>query len=184
VITLLTKNYYILVYNNFRLGDLTRYPLLLFHIAPIIMCLSLAQLDLIMTIHHNANSVITPPLPDDGEIPSVGGAQINRKLDKLPNGTAGHTNGISSSGKYAIPLNPQLAFTPRKIRVITIGAGYSGLIIAHKFQHRFPEMQKMVEHKIFEARSDVGGTWLVNTYPGVQCDVPAQIYVCHEIQYL
>jgi cation diffusion facilitator CzcD-associated flavoprotein CzcO len=137
-----------------------------------------------MTIHHNANGVLTPPLPDDGEIPSVGVTQINGKLDKLPNGTAGHINGISSSSKYAIPLNAQLAFTPRKIRVITIGAGYSGLIIAHKFQHRFPEMQEMVEHKIFEARSDVGGTWLVNTYPGVQCDVPAQIYVCHRIQYL
>ncbi|KAK0624227.1 hypothetical protein B0T14DRAFT_454425 [Immersiella caudata] len=48
--------------------------------------------------------------------------------------------------------------------------------MAHKFQHRFPDMKDIVEHKIFEALHDVGGTWLLNTYPGVQCDVPAHIY--------
>jgi hypothetical protein len=79
---------------------------------------------------------------------------------------------------YALPLH--YAYTPRKIRVITIGAGFSGLLMAHKFQHRFPEMDDIVEHKIFEALHDVGGTWLLNTYPGVQCDVPAHIYVSSE----
>lgn len=49
--------------------------------------------------------------------------------------------------------------------------------MAHKFQHRFPEMREIVEHKIFDMRDDVGGTWLANHYPGVQCDVPAHIYV-------
>lgn len=38
-------------------------------------------------------------------------------------------------------------------------------------------MQDIVDHTIFEAHSEVGGTWLVNDYPGVQCDVPAHIYV-------
>lgn len=51
--------------------------------------------------------------------------------------------------------------------------------MAHKFQHRFPEMQNNIDHKIFESRSDLGGTWLVNRYPGVQCDVPSHIYVRH-----
>jgi hypothetical protein len=74
-------------------------------------------------------------------------------------------------------LSPDYAYTPRKIKVITIGAGFSGLLMAHKLQHRFPEMRDIVEHKIFEALHDVGGTWLLNTYPGVQCDVPAHIYV-------
>ncbi|KAF9889912.1 hypothetical protein FE257_006784 [Aspergillus nanangensis] len=77
---------------------------------------------------------------------------------------------------YTIPMNPEYAYTPRKLRIITIGAGFSGLLIAHKLQHRFPDLQNFVEHKLFEARSDVGGTWLINTYPGVQCDVPAHIY--------
>ena len=48
--------------------------------------------------------------------------------------------------------------------------------MAHKIQHRFPELQEYVDHTIYEARSDVGGTWLINTYPGVQCDVPSHIY--------
>lgn len=38
-------------------------------------------------------------------------------------------------------------------------------------------MQEYVDHTIFERHSELGGTWLVNTYPGVQCDVPSHIYV-------
>jgi len=57
-------------------------------------------------------------------------------------------------------LNNQFAFTPRKLRVITIGAGFSGLLMAHKFQHRFPEMQSYVDHTIFEGRKELGGTWV------------------------
>ncbi|KAM7212132.1 cyclohexanone 1,2-monooxygenase [Rhypophila decipiens] len=68
------------------------------------------------------------------------------------------------------------AYEPRKIRVITIGAGFSGLLVAHKFQYQHAELKDIVEHKIFEALHDVGGTWLMNDYPGVQCDVPAHIY--------
>jgi cation diffusion facilitator CzcD-associated flavoprotein CzcO len=94
------------------------------------------------------------------------------------------SNGYAASNRYgrsafdhhAIPLNPDYAYTPRKLRVFTIGAGFSGLLIAHKFQHRFPELQDIIQHTIFEARKDLGGTWLVNDYPGVQCDVPSHIY--------
>ncbi|KAG4414007.1 hypothetical protein IFR04_012874 [Cadophora malorum] len=135
-----------------------------------------------MTVNHDGSQGVATPLPDDREIPSVARTKVNGDIKAMLNGTKNaQTNGINgtshaSKSKYWVPLNKQLAFTPRKIRVITIGAGYSGLIVAHKFQHKFPEMQDMVDHTIFEARSDVGGTWLVNTYPGVQCDVPAQIY--------
>ena len=80
------------------------------------------------------------------------------------NGTT-QTNGTSSLSNYSIPMNNDFAFTPRKLRVITIGAGFSGLLIAHKFQHRFPEMQEYVDHTMFEGHTQLGGTWLVNTYP-------------------
>lgn len=70
---------------------------------------------------------------------------------QTPNGT-GHNEDVR------IPLNDQYAFTPRKLKVITIGAGFSGLLMAHKFQHRFPEMQEYVEHTILERHSDIGGT--------------------------
>ncbi|KAL4966605.1 flavin-containing monooxygenase [Aspergillus stella-maris] len=88
----------------------------------------------------------------------------------------GFTDPESLPHPRSVPLNPQYGYKPRKLRVITIGAGFSGLLMAHKIQHRFSELQEYVSHKIFEMRSDVGGTWLVNTYPGVQCDVPAHIY--------
>ena len=93
------------------------------------------------------------------------------------NGATAHTNGVHPTTNNSPKFSNQHAFTPRKLRVITIGAGFSGLLMAHKFQHRFPEMQKYVEHTIFEGHKQLGGTWLVNTYPGVQCDVPSHIYV-------
>ena len=92
----------------------------------------------------------------------------------------GYGNGelpAQSSGTD-VPVRPFPAWTPaRKLKIITIGAGFSAMIFAHKLQHKYPEFQDLVEHRIFEARNDVGGTWLVNKYPGVQCDVPAHIYV-------
>lgn len=121
--------------------------------------------------------------------------------DARPNGNSIPNGRPQDHADVRIPYNDQYAFTPRKLRVVTIGAGFSGLLMAHKFQHRFPEMQEYVEHTILERHSDIGGTvssasqrqgvslevswhltdsasqWLVNTYPGVQCDVPSHIYV-------
>ncbi|KAF2207705.1 hypothetical protein CERZMDRAFT_50616 [Cercospora zeae-maydis SCOH1-5] len=109
-------------------------------------------------------------MPSDGETPSI------EKNDASESEFNGLTNGHHNEAFDAFKLSPDFAFSPRKIKVITIGAGFSGLLMAHKFQHRFPEMRNIVEHKIFEAHHEVGGTWLVNNYPGVQCDVPAHIY--------
>ncbi|KAH7146132.1 hypothetical protein EDB81DRAFT_720998, partial [Dactylonectria macrodidyma] len=103
------------------------------------------------------------------ELPEITGDRDEFRHSTL----AASTNGATDD---PFKLSPKFAYTPRKIKVITIGAGFSGLLMAHKFQHRFPEMQDIVEHTIFEARSDIGGTWLANNYPGVQCDVPAHIY--------
>lgn len=79
--------------------------------------------------------------------------------------------------EISIPIAAHSAYHKRKLRVATIGAGFSGLIFAHKIQHEQPELQEFIEHVIFEANDDIGGTWKVNTYPGVQCDVPAHLYV-------
>lgn len=91
------------------------------------------------------------------------------------------SSGDTPPGGIHVPLRDVHAWTPeRKLDIITVGAGFSGLMLAHKLQHEHPELQAMVNHKIFESRETVGGTWLVNTYPGVQCDVPAHIYVSLE----
>jgi len=121
-----------------------------------------------------------PPVPSASTLTPVSPTtrQEATELPEVPLGTNILPQAAAASDKtnpYA--LSPDYAYTPRKIKVITIGAGFSGLLMAHKFQHRFPDMRDIVEHKIFEALHDVGGTWLLNTYPGVQCDVPAHIYV-------
>lgn len=131
----------------------------------------------------NPKSLATVTPPTDAEVPRIPSSELPEVLSngfKKPVTTNGHSiSGTATNGVVEDPfkLASEYAYTPRKIKVITIGAGFSGLLMAHKFQHRFPEMRDIVEHKIFEARSDVGGTWLVNDYPGVQCDVPAHIYV-------
>jgi hypothetical protein len=112
---------------------------------------------------------------DLSSMPATELPELVTKLDDIKNGLVnGHTNGHAAD---PFTLSQEYAYTPRKIKVFTIGAGFSGLLMAHKFQHRFPEMEDIVDHTIFEARSDIGGTWLANNYPGVQCDVPSHIYV-------
>lgn len=87
-------------------------------------------------------------------------------------------NQDSSSRIFETLLEGKTAYTPRrKLKVVTVGCGFSALIFAHKLQHQHPQFEALLTHKIFEARSDIGGTWLVNRYPGVQCDVPAHVYV-------
>lgn len=131
---------------------------------------------------------VTGPVTE-GEIPKINGATPSKPVPNgTTNGVNGHTNGVKTAaenGEAFDPflLNREYAYTPKKLKVFTIGAGFSGLLMAHKFQHRFPEMQEIVDHTIFEAHSEVGGTWLVNNYPGVQCDVPAHIYVCLYLRF-
>ncbi|KAK5064630.1 hypothetical protein LTR84_000464 [Exophiala bonariae] len=107
----------------------------------------------------------TKNLPIDDGTPYVNG---HRGITApLSNGTTVEKKSpLTDKSRYSIPMDDRLAFTARKLRVVTVGAGFSGLLMAHKFQHRFPEMDKIVEHTIFEKRGDFGGTWLVNRYPG------------------
>ncbi|KAK5202989.1 hypothetical protein LTR96_011122 [Exophiala xenobiotica] len=110
------------------------------------------------------NSGSTSPLATDGEIPAV-----YPKAESV-------ANGVKAPAISNPNFMTDFALKPRKLRIITIGAGFSGLLIGHKFQHRYPELQEFVDHSIYEARDDVGGTWLVSRYPGVQCDVPSHLY--------
>lgn len=51
----------------------------------------------------------------------------------------------------------------RKIRVLSIGAGVTGIMNAYHIQKHLEN----VEHVIYEKNADLGGTWLENRYPGM-----------------
>ncbi|KAI1314915.1 hypothetical protein EDD11_001552 [Mortierella claussenii] len=56
--------------------------------------------------------------------------------------------------------------------VAIIGAGLAGICAAVQLQR---ELQ-LTTYTVFELESDVGGTWLSNTYPGCQSDAPVHLY--------
>ncbi|PGH16788.1 hypothetical protein AJ80_05103 [Polytolypa hystricis UAMH7299] len=74
-----------------------------------------------------------------------------------------------------VPVLEQSLYKPRKLRVVCVGAGYSGLMVAYRWKHQMC-MEDYIDLTIYEKNSDIGGTWLENRYPGVACDVPAPIY--------
>lgn len=58
----------------------------------------------------------------------------------------------------------------RPIKVIVIGAGFSGIYCGI----RIPERIKNVSLTIYEKNDGVGGTWWENRYPGCACDIPCE----------
>ncbi|KAK5192630.1 hypothetical protein LTR92_007805 [Exophiala xenobiotica] len=62
----------------------------------------------------------------------------------------------------------------RPIRVVCIGAGYSGLMMSIIVEQQMKTHN--VSFQLYEMNEDLGGTWLVNRYPGCQCDIPAHNY--------
>ena len=61
--------------------------------------------------------------------------------------------------------------TPRPIRIAIIGAGPGGLCTGKRLLD-----EGFDDFVILERADDVGGTWLRNTYPGCECDVPSALY--------
>ena len=64
-----------------------------------------------------------------------------------------------------VPIKEEPALTRKKLRMVCIGAGYSGLTLAHKIQHEY-KLEDLVDLQIYDKNSEVGGTWFENTYPG------------------
>jgi cation diffusion facilitator CzcD-associated flavoprotein CzcO len=59
----------------------------------------------------------------------------------------------------------------RSLEVLVIGAGFGGIAAAIELRRH-----GIVDIKILEKASDLGGTWLYNSYPGAACDVPSHLY--------
>ncbi|KAI0720647.1 FAD/NAD-P-binding domain-containing protein [Fomitopsis betulina] len=62
----------------------------------------------------------------------------------------------------------------KPIKVVCIGAGYSGIIAGIRFPQRIPN----VHLTIYDKNVGIGGTWFSNKYPGAACDSPAHCYQC------
>ena len=65
---------------------------------------------------------------------------------------------------------PKLQAAARKLKVLVIGAGMSGLLTGIRLT------QAGVPFEIVEKNADVGGTWFENTYPGCRVDNSNHMY--------
>lgn len=65
-----------------------------------------------------------------------------------------------------IPIHEEPAFTPRKLRIICVGAGFSGLTLALKIKHEL-QLDDVVDYVLYNRNDEIGGTWAENRYPGV-----------------
>lgn len=55
--------------------------------------------------------------------------------------------------------------------ICVIGTGFSGLCAG--IQLKLAGYKRIT---LYESNSEVGGTWLMNSYPGCACDVPSHLY--------
>lgn len=79
-------------------------------------------------------------------------------------------DGRQQNAEYVIKEAP--IGTLRKIRIVTIGAGVSGINIIRTLKLHTSNF----EHVVYEKNPEVGGTWYESRYPGCRCDVPSHNY--------
>ncbi|KAL2193553.1 hypothetical protein P885DRAFT_45032 [Corynascus similis CBS 632.67] len=60
----------------------------------------------------------------------------------------------------------------QELDIIIVGAGLAGISALTRVRQELPNASVAV----FEKRNHVGGTWAKNTYPGLSCDIPSQLY--------
>ena len=112
-------------------------------------------------------------------MPSPDTPTLRRMMDfvggeSIPEGYADFTidelaiSGVSSKDPQF--EQPQLVAAARRLKVLVIGAGMSGLLTGIRLS------QAGIPFEIVESNPDVGGTWLVNTYPGCRVDNSNHMY--------
>jgi 4-hydroxyacetophenone monooxygenase len=110
------------------------------------------------------------PLPSDEQLLrimeyAVGGADMAPYLPLLEEELAFRGEDRRAPTWSKDEVAPEAAFD-----VVVIGAGMSGLLAGHRLK------QAGVPFVIIEKDTDVGGTWLENTYPGCRVDNPNHNY--------
>ncbi|KAJ4983630.1 steroid monooxygenase [Stagonosporopsis vannaccii] len=83
--------------------------------------------------------------------------------------TSAHSSPISEVS----PVNEEPVESFRRLRVVVIGAGLSGIYL----NIRIKELLRNVDLVTYEKDAGIRGTWFTNRYPGCGCDIPAHSYV-------
>ncbi|KAI0812627.1 hypothetical protein BC629DRAFT_949981 [Irpex lacteus] len=60
----------------------------------------------------------------------------------------------------------------RPMKIIIIGAGFSGICAGIRFLQRMENIDVV----IYDKNAGIGGTWYTNRYPGLACDIPSHCY--------
>jgi hypothetical protein len=95
--------------------------------------------------------------------------QLSPDPQAIPDEGAVHENEWYNQDFDGYRISEQPLFTKRRVRLVCVGAGASGLQVAYKAER----VLKDVDIQIYEKNKDVGGTWLENRYPGCTCDIPS-----------
>ena len=82
------------------------------------------------------------------------------------NSPDGGTINGNNEGKTAYTVAEQPIGARRPLRLVCLGAGYSGLMMGIMFNEQMKD--KNAELVIYERNKDLGGTWLENRYVGCQ----------------
>ncbi|KAF3003284.1 hypothetical protein E8E14_006499 [Neopestalotiopsis sp. 37M] len=90
----------------------------------------------------------------------------------IPPSEAAHDNTWYNQDFDGYRISEHPLFAKRRLRVVCVGAGATGLQLAYKAERALEQ----VDLQIYEKNADVGGTWLENRYPGCACDIPSHAY--------
>jgi 4-hydroxyacetophenone monooxygenase len=128
------------------------------------------ELALEVLIKFRDGGCVPAPVPSDEDVRTimefaVGGADMAPYLPLLEEELAHQGVDRRAPQFTKDEVAPDVDF-----RVLVIGAGMSGLLVAHRLQ------QAGVAFTVLEKNDDVGGTWLENTYPGCRVDNPNHNY--------
>jgi hypothetical protein len=95
--------------------------------------------------------------------PDLNSLSSGEQIDYSQPGSSGYD--VRQDATWMDPKN-------RRLRILSIGAGVSGILMAYQIQ----KLCENVDHVIYEKNEDIAGTWLENRYPGCACDIPSHAY--------
>ncbi|KAH8664921.1 hypothetical protein BGZ61DRAFT_367206 [Ilyonectria robusta] len=78
----------------------------------------------------------------------------------------------TSENVHEFTLKDSPAENQRRLRVVVIGAGFSGICTAIRISQRL----RNIDLAVYEANPEPAGVWWLNRYPGLACDIPSYSY--------